>query len=356
MKPDKIAMLRQRARAAATDGATVRPSFEPRPRAQPAPDAEVRALGLLAGLSLERSLPLDDLARTIAEPTNLVWVDVQNPGTEEMSLLREAFNFHPLAIEDVVNGQQRPKVDEYRGYMFVVTYASLRGSDALGATVREVDLFIGRNYLVTVHRGEVPAIDEAMARWTRGGDLLQEGVGYLVYIVVDAIIDAYFPVVDAIGDELDAIESSLFSGFRDDLVQRFLRVKRSLHGLRRVLSPMRETFTVFLRRDHPLFSPATQVYFQDVHDHVLRLLDTLEVQRDKVAGTTDAYFMMASHRMSLRVRTMTIALITGGLVALGLALWAALGVASIPWLGVALGAGLAAAGAVVAVGSRKGWS
>ncbi|MCK6551356.1 magnesium transporter CorA family protein, partial [Myxococcota bacterium] len=318
--------------------------------------ARVRALGLLAGLSLERSLPLDEVARTIAEPNNLVWVDVESPGTEELSLLREAFGFHPLAIEDVANGQQRPKVDEYRGYMFVVTYAILRGDHALEAKVRELDLFIGRNYLVTVHRGEVPAIDEAIARWTRGGDLLQEGVGFLAYTVMDAVIDAYFPVVDAIGDELDAVESSLFSGFRDELVQRFLRVKRSLHGLRRVLSPMRETFTVFLRRDHPLFSPATQVYFHDVHDHVLRLLDTLEVQRDKVSGTTDAYFMMASHRMSLLVRTMTIVAIAGGLFAAAVGLWAALGAPAGPWLGVAAGTGLVLAGVAFKIGSRKGWS
>lgn len=354
MRPDKITMLRARARAA-TDGAPARPIFDV-PGAPPPGAARVRALGLLAGLSLERALPIDELAHTIAEPNNLVWVDVENPGTEEMSMLREAFGFHPLAIEDVVNGQQRPKVDEYRGYMFVVTYASLRGPDALGATVREIDLFIGRNYLVTVHRGEVPSIDEAMTRWTRGGDLLQEGVGYLAYIVVDAIIDAYFPVVDAIGDELDAIESSLFSGFRDDRVQRFLRAKRSLHGLRRVLSPMRETFSSFLRRDHPLFSPATQVYFQDVHDHVLRLLDTLEVQRDKVAGTTDAYFMMASHHLSLMVRTIAIVALAGGLVASALAVWAIAGAPSGPWLGLAAGVGLVASGGAIAIAARKGWS
>jgi magnesium transporter len=288
--------------------------------------ALVRAAGLIAGLSLERQLPVDGLHDFIKEPKNLVWVDVENATVEELSMLREVFGFHPLAIEDVSKGQQRPKVDEYKGYIFVVSYAVVSGADAHDFEVREVDLFVGPNYLVTIHRGHIPALDEALARWTRGGAMLEEGVGFLVYTVMDAIIDAYFPISDSIGDDVDQIEAGLFKGPDDALVQRFLRTKRVLHTLRRVLSPLRETFTHFLRRDHPVFSKNTQVYFQDVHDHVLRILDALDVQRDKVAGTTDAYLMMMSNRQTAQLRVLTAVLIAAVVVTLGvlvlLRMWA----------------------------------
>src|SRR5215210_3257583 len=102
-------------------------------------------------------------------------MDVQDPGPEELSMLLEEFGFHPLALEDVAKGQQRAKVDEYKGYMFVVTYGVVAGRRQTDARTIEVDLFIGRNYVVTIHRGPVPALQDAYGRWTRGGAMLREG-------------------------------------------------------------------------------------------------------------------------------------------------------------------------------------
>jgi magnesium transporter len=220
-------------------------------------------------------------------------------------LLLEEFGFHPLTVEDVARGHQRPKVEEYPGYLFAVTYGVVSGQTAGGVVLAEVMLFIGRNYLVTIHRGRVTAIEDAMARWTRGGPLLQEGVGFLVYTVMDTIIDSYFPAIDAIEDQVEDLEEETLGGAPTAGVERLLKFKRTLFVLRRVLYPLRDVFHVFLRRDKPIFSANTLAYFQDVYDHVLRLLDVLDMEREMLAAALDAHLAVVSNRLNTTMRTLT---------------------------------------------------
>jgi magnesium transporter len=257
-------------------------------------------------VSLERDVPTEEIRDYIRELGNLVWMDVQDPGPEELSMLLEEFGFHPLALEDVAKDQQRPKVDEYKGYMFVVTYGVIASADTTELHTFEVDLFIGRNYLVSIHRGRAPALEDALGRWTRGGVMLREGVGFLVYTVMDAIIDAYFPLINAIEDTLQGTEVEMFTRVHQESIQRLLELKRTLFTLRRVLYPLRETFNLFLRYDQPIFSANTRVYFQDVYDHILRILDVLDIERDMVASTLDAHLTVASNQLNATMKTLTV--------------------------------------------------
>jgi magnesium transporter len=267
---------------------------------------KVRATACLGGVSLERGVPPADVAEYIRDPENVVWLDVQDPGPEEIALLFEEFGFHPLALEDVARAQQRAKVDEYKGYMFVVAYGVAEGAEPNDLRTVEVDLFIGRNYLVTVHHGRLPALEDAAARWTRAGKMLREGIGFLVYTVMDALIDGYFPLIDGIEEMMSEMEVELFTNFRAGDIQRLLRLKRALIALRRILFPLREVFHVFLRHDHPFFSADSRIYFQDVYDHILRILDALDIQRDVVAGTTDAYLTLGSNRLNVTMKRLTV--------------------------------------------------
>src|SRR5262245_44462241 len=131
--------------------------------------SKVKTVACRGGLSLERGIPTEQISDYIRDASNLVWIDVQDPGPEELSMLLEEFGFHPLALEDVAKGHQRPKIDEYKGYTFVVTYAVLPGATGPDVELAEIDLFIGRNYLVSVHRGPVAALEAAQQRWVRGG-------------------------------------------------------------------------------------------------------------------------------------------------------------------------------------------
>ncbi len=284
--------------------------------------AVVKAAALVAGISLERDVSIDEVAEHLSTEDDLVWVDVTDPGPEELELLLEMFGFHPLAIEDVASGKQRPKLDEYKGYSFLVTYAvKTSGTELEPPELAEIDLFVGKNYLVTVHRGPVHALDEALKRWTRGEKMMKEGVGYLVYTVLDAIIDSYFPVVDQLGDVLDDAESEMYTTFQDEAVQALMRAKRTLMMLRRVLYPQRETFNHFVRRMQPTFSPGTFVYFQDVHDHVLRIVDSVDMHRDTVTSILDAYAMTLSNRLNSVMKTLTVVSVAAAIANLVFGAW-----------------------------------
>jgi magnesium transporter len=323
-------------------------------------DARVKTVACLSGVSLERGIATDEISDYIREADNLVWIDVQDPGPAELSMLLEEFGFHPLALEDVAKGHQRPKVDEYKGYMFVVTYAVVSGAAVDELRTVEVDLFIGRNYVVTVHRGRVPALEDAYGRWTRGGAMLREGVGFLVYTIMDAVIDAYFPVIDRIEEEVDESESEMFTRQRAAGVQRLLELKRILVALRRVLNPLRETFNVFLRRDQPTFSPNTLVYFQDVHDHVLRILDVLDIERDMVTSALEAYLTVVSNRINLTMKTLSVITIVVAIAGVTFGAWG-MNFSHIPLSDQSWGFAAVVAGTVALIGAvllfawKRGW-
>lgn len=330
--------------------------------AQPSPTPaapHVKTVACVGGVSLERGVPTEEVSEYIREAENLVWMDVQDPGQEELSMLLEEFGFHPLALEDVAKGQQRPKVDEYKGYVFVVTYALASGDSLQDVQTAEVDLFIGRNFVVTVHRGRVPALEDAANRWTRGGALLREGVGFLVYTIMDAIIDSYFPLIGAIEEEVDETETAMLTQSRQTNVQQLLSLKRTLSTLRRILYPLRDTFNFFLKRDKPLFSPETVIYFHDVYDHVLRIVDVLEIEREMVSGALEAHLTILSNRLNATMKTLTVITVSVAIAGSVFGAWGmnvpvplAEGMWAFPAI---VGITVALVGLALAVGWKLGW-
>lgn len=322
--------------------------------------ARVRSVACLSGISLERNVPAEEIHDYIKDRDNLVWVDVQDPGEAELAMLLEEFGFHPLALDDIAKGHERPKVDEYKGHLFAVIYGVLNGAALEAVQTVEVDLFIGRNYVVSVHRDQFPALEEAQSRWMRGGAMLKEGVGFLVYTLVDAIIDTYGPVLEAIENHVEDTELALFGPARTDGVQALLKLKRTLVQLRRVLFPLRETFQVFLRPDHAYFSPGTRIYFQDVYQHVLRMLDELDIERELVSGALDANLTLVSNQLNQTMRTLTVLTIAVGTVGAVFGAWGmnvgGLPVAESSWGFAAIVAGaVLLTGAVLMIARRRGW-
>lgn len=240
------------------------------------------------------------------DPGVIVWVDVKDPGPAELEMLREEFRFHRLALEDVAKQRQRPKVDEYPDYFFVVMYAPL--SEEAGEELRtaEIDLFVGKNYVVTAHNGEIPSLKDAAVRWEKTDPDLRDQVGFLLHTVADSVIDAYFPIVDAMEDRLDELEFSLFSSRSSFDAEELLAAKRTLYTLRKAIYPLREVFNVFLRRDQVIFSPETYPYFQDSYDHVLRLLDIIDIERDMATGALEAQLSVVSNRLNVTMQRLTV--------------------------------------------------
>ena len=263
-------------------------------------------MACLGGVSLERGVPTEEIHDYIQEPENVVWVDVQDPGPSELAMLVDEFGLHPPALEGAAHGQRRPKVDEYKGYSLLVTYAAVPGEDAKGLRTTEVDLFIGRNFVVSLHRGRVPALEEALTRWTRGGPRLREGVGFLVYAVMDAIIDSFAPSLADIEEELEETEIAVFTRSDEESVRSLLQLKRTLASLRHELHPLRAIFQVLLRRDHPFFPGSTEAYLRDVYDHLLQILDVLDAGRERAAAAMDASLAIGSHRLNQTMKTLAV--------------------------------------------------
>jgi magnesium transporter len=332
----------------------------PDPPTPPPPAARVRTVACLGGVSLERGVPTEEIAEHLHEPDNVVWVDVQDPGAGELAVLEEVFGFHPLALADLAAGPRRPRVNEYKGYLLLVTHAAVPGGDARDIRTAEVDLLVGRNYLVSAHRGRVPAVDDALARWTHGGPLLRDGVGFLLYAVLDAVIDSYAPVIEGIEDEIEETELAVFARAGEEGVRGLLRLKRSLASLRRVLYPLREIFQHLLRRDHTLLAGGAQVHLRDVYDHVLRILDVLDTEREMAAGALEASMTVSSNRLNrtmkaLAVITVAVAFVSSVFGAYGMN-FAGLPLADEPWGFWAVSGGtVALVAAALFVGWRKGW-
>jgi len=235
----------------------------------------------------------------------VVWADVSDPTSRDFEELAEEFGFHHLSIEDCQNEHQRPKVEEYTGYYFIVLYeAELVGpSDRL--ELRELNIFLGKNYLVTVHSRPIRAIETAKRLWHEWTDRSELGSGLVAYLLIDAIVDDYLPLLDVVSERMDDLEDSIFGVWRAQVIEEIFIVKKKLLYLRRAVTPLRDVFNTLLRREQPIFPRDTHLYFQDVYDHLVRVADTIDTLRDMLGSTMDAYLSVSGNRMNKIMKRLT---------------------------------------------------
>ncbi|MBA3416426.1 MAG: magnesium/cobalt transporter CorA [Chloroflexia bacterium] len=247
---------------------------------------------------------IEAISDLLADGTRLLWIDVKDPSPEEMQRIGEEFGLHPLAIEDAIHRHERPKLEQYEGYVYIVFYA-LEMSDGR-PTTREINLFVGENYLLTVHEGDLAVIAETADRWT---DHLRRHApptaGVLAYVVIDAIVDGYFPAIDELAERIEDLEDDIFGGHALDTQREIFRLKKDLLAVRRVVAPERDVMNVLVRRDAPLFTEKEATYFRDVYDHLLRITDIIDTYREVLSGALDANLSMTSYRLNATVKRMT---------------------------------------------------
>ncbi|HKP72735.1 MAG TPA: magnesium/cobalt transporter CorA [Pyrinomonadaceae bacterium] len=240
-----------------------------------------------------------------SDEQNVIWADVADPTSDDFLRLAEDFGFHHLSIEDCRNAHQRPKVEEYKGYYFIVLYeAELAGpNDTL--ELRELNIFLGKNYLVTVHSRPIRAIETAARLWREWTDRAEHGSGLLAYLLIDAIVDDYLPLLDILSERMDDLEDTIFGEFRSDAIEEIFSIKKKLLFLRRSVTPLRDVFNTLLRREQAIFARETHVYFQDVFDHLIRVADTIDTLRDMLGSTMDAYLSIQGNRMNMIMKRLT---------------------------------------------------
>ena len=233
------------------------------------------------------------------------WLDLNAPGPEELLKLREIFGFHPLALEDTSHFGQRPKLDDYGHYVFLVFYGAWRHHDDDPDPLREVHLFISGQYVVSIHRDPLPALDKQ--REQLDGRLLHSEQ-FVLYRILDALVDSFFPLLSAMDDEIDDLEAAVLESPSEDQLQRLFGLKRQLVAMRKVITPQRDLFASSVDRIAAL--PGLELderdYFRDIYDHLIRISDLIDSYRDLLSGATDLYLSTVSNRQNDVMKQLTV--------------------------------------------------
>jgi magnesium transporter len=250
------------------------------------------------------------LPALLADKERCFWLDLEAPSQEELALLSSVFHFHPLAIEDAANANQRPKIDEYDGYAFLDADEVALNLDALrrGLTreqgesealhARQVGIFLGDNYLVTVHREPVKVVQSVRERCRTDQSKLQKGPDVIMYMVLDALVDNYFPMLDAISDWIDDLEDRLVARLSPNMLDTIFATKGVMTRLRRYVGPLREVLQSLTTRDFPGVQEHSRPYFRDVSDHLFHIYETLDSYRDVTSNLLDAYLSQVNNEMN----------------------------------------------------------
>lgn len=248
------------------------------------------------------STDLGDLPRLLAAPDHRVWVDLSSPDEEQVRIAAEALGLHPLIAEDIRERNQRSKVETFdEDVVHIVLFALHYAGEA---AAEEIDFVLGRGYLLTVHDGVLASSSAAPLRFGIE-HALKKGPDYLLYAITDTIVDAYFPVLDKIGDDIDDLQDRVMETASDFTLQRLFAMKRELVDLRRATSPAREIFNQLTNREVASIDPANIVYFRDVYDHLIRVTDELDNYRDLVSGTLDIYVSIVNNDLSRIMKRLT---------------------------------------------------
>ncbi len=229
----------------------------------------------------------------------LVWLDVLDPTDAEFETLEDELGLHPLAVEDCKHRHQRPKIEVFPGHLFIVVY-EIDPPVERELPARDVSAFVGHRYLVTVRHGDRPALTAAAARWEARPDLLEHQAGFLAYVLLDEVVDGYFPLIDDFDERIDRLEDEVFDE-KVDLVavnRRIFAMKRTLAAFRQKVVPLRDIMATVVRRDLEFVPEKVVPYFQDVYDHLIRVTDAIEVERDALAGALDSSLGVQNNRMN----------------------------------------------------------
>jgi len=253
-----------------------------------------------------------DLSAThdlLVSPKNLLWIDLYDCSEIELNYIGEIFNFHPLALEDCFQESPRAKIDRYDNYHFFVFHAlryfeEAEEEDEISSI--ELDVFLGANYIVTIHPIALSAVGKVARICLKGTELMDRGSEYLLYKIVDNIVDDSFPIIERLDQRIDDLEDNIFLSKGRVITEEILALKRTIILLRKVLIPQRHIFTNITGRYASLVSEENVPYYLDLADNLNNILDTVNTYRDLVNSSTETYYSVLSGRTSEIITVLTI--------------------------------------------------
>ncbi|SFG00312.1 magnesium transporter [Duganella sp. CF458] len=238
-------------------------------------------------------IPVEDISDYVAREDAFVWVALRDASPAELEVMQEEFGLHELAVEDAGRGQQRPKIEEYGDSLFVVVKMLELREDELH--VGEVDIFVGPNYVLSNRSNSTKDFLGVRARAEREPHLLQQGSGFVLYALMDAVVDRYFPIIDTLELELEKIEERIFiRGSQQDNIERLYELKRKVMTVRHTVAPLLDAIGKLHGGRVPAVCSNTQEYFRDVHDHLLRINSALDTMRETIGTAIQVNLSMVA--------------------------------------------------------------
>lgn len=236
-----------------------------------------------------------------------LWVDVCDPDEEDFELLQSRFHLHPMIVEDIKGREDRPKLHDYDEYLYIIFHAITFDHAKQEMHLHEIDCLVGPDYVVTIHAGHLQPFEDLRARWQAHPQLMQSGPAYLLYELMDEVLDDYFPALDALDEKIDSLEDRLFDDDPNSthkITADIFAMKRNVVRVRRVAGPTRDVVNILLRRDAE-HGGKHFAYFQDLYDHAVRIVDMADTFRDVLSGALDAYLAVESNHMNSIMKTLT---------------------------------------------------
>jgi magnesium transporter len=256
---------------------------------------------------LEEGFEVAKVSDYLAEDDVLVWVDFCAPEKDQLDELADELGLHELAVEDALSPHQRPKVDYYESHAFLSCHAVTVNPDTGELDKTEINAFVNERWLITVRKHERFPIEPIMQRWDRSPNLVAEGVGFLLYAVLDVVIDGYFDTSEMFDEFYDQVSEGLFSDTPLDPAQQrhWFQMRRSLVHFHRLVVPMREAVSGLMRRENDVVSARLYPYFQDIYDHILRVSETTDALRDLVATIVETNLSLRDFRQNQVMKKVT---------------------------------------------------
>ena len=282
-------------------------TLTPDPKAKP---PRIRVIAYGPESITEHPLREPDQIAELMGRSPVTWIDVDGLGDARIvGRIGELIGLHKLSLADVVHVNQRPKLEDYGNYLFLVARMPCGEADNGALATEQVSICLGPNFVVTFQERQIPGdcFDPVRDRLRRAiGRIRRSGADHLAYALLDAVIDAYFPVVEEIGERIDTLEEAVLGVPTPEVLQQIHRVRRDLIAVRRAAWPLREAVNTLLRDPSPLVADETRVYLRDCHDHTIQIIDLVESYRDLESALMDVYLSMVSYRLNEIMKVLTI--------------------------------------------------
>jgi magnesium transporter len=246
----------------------------------------------------------EEMEALMAHPDTRIWVDLDGPTEDDLAWLERDFGIVRLTTEDLARQGQRAKLEEFDSYDYLVAFDMQFANNEIAT--HEVDFLIGRTFLVSSHRGRLATDDERARLEQRLARVMARGVDYLLYILLDTLVDRYFPALDAFDEAIDGLEDAIIADPTPAVLNTIFAMKRNVVQLRKVINPQLESFSRLTSESYGVVQPDNLIYYRDVHDHLIRIFEVVDSYRDQMSSALDAYLSMTSNRMNEVMKRLTV--------------------------------------------------